>query len=275
MWNAVKMQMQVLLSRKSTLFSYFFMHVLVFANFIMNIKAYYGYDVSQMYNANKILLLADGSSIVGYYFMLFYPFFLVLPAAFSYMADAQSREIVFIQARSARRVYYIGKAAAVFLVTFLVFVIPLLLELVLNAAAFPNAMGDPYHNDVFTPSYNEVIQRWFFWKLWVKNQYAYIVLWCICFGAISGILAVFAMAVSTFRWFKFKIFIFIPVYAFFWILAALGQFCGIEVSAYYADYLRMFDISIKSWGSVPLLMAAVLFFSIMILVFKARKDELA
>lgn len=96
MWNAVKMQIHVLFRRKSAIVMYFLMYALISLNFYENVSEYHGYNIYNMFNPLKLLLLSYYGKW-GWYFAQYYPLLVVIPAAFSYYAGISSREIVFIQ----------------------------------------------------------------------------------------------------------------------------------------------------------------------------------
>lgn len=275
MWNAVTMQIKFLFSRKSTLLMYVFMYLLVFANFLLNMTRYWGSDVSVMYSGMKLLLLSDNNPL-SFYFLQYYPFLVVVPAAFSYLADANSREIVFLQARIGKKNYYASKAIAAFVVTFIVFAGPLLMEVLINAVVFPAAAkGDPITVDMFVPAYGEMVKNYLFFELWAWNQYVYPIVCNLLFGILSGILAVFALAVSTSRIMKFKVFVFIPVYALMYLLDTFGRLVSVDFSTYYFFYLRMNSIIPKNEWGLLLVSILILVVSVLIMTCKAERDELA
>lgn len=80
-----------------------------------------------------------------------------------------------------RKTYYISKMIATFLVTFIIFTVPLLVEILLNSIAIPaGAVGDPSNAEVFNLIYNEAV-NYLFCKLWFFNQYVYVIFMIVLF----------------------------------------------------------------------------------------------
>ncbi len=134
--RSIKMQTVVLSQKRGMMIMYFVMLALVMVNYCGNLIQYYGKDIMAMYHPMKLLTLNDYGPY-GFYLMQYLPLLVVVPAAFSYMSDRDSREIVFIQSKVGKANYYRGKYISVFLATFLVFTVPFLIEIVLNCIAFP------------------------------------------------------------------------------------------------------------------------------------------
>lgn len=239
MWNAVKMQIHVLFRRKSAIVMYFLMYALISLNFYENVSEYHGYNIYNMFNPLKLLLLSYYGKW-GWYFAQYYPLLVVILAAFSYYADISSREIVFIQTRMDRKTYYISKMIATFLVTFIIFTVPLLVEILLNSIAIPTeAVGDPSNAEVFNLIYNEAV-NYLFCKLWFLNQYIYVIFMIVLFGILSGCLACFSASLSMYGFCKFRVFIFLPVYVLLYVLTDLGNIVTIDIETNYFFYIRLF-----------------------------------
>ncbi len=275
LFYSIRMQMAVLSRKKGMIIMYLAMLALVVVNYGSNIINYYGKDLVAMYHPMKLTLLNDYGGY-GFLLMQYFPILVVIPAAFSYMSDRDSREIVFIQLKVGRGNYYWGKYISVFLITFLVFTIPPLVEIVLNCIAFPlSATGDPSNSDMYDVGYIESIGRYFLPLLWLRHPYAYTVLFTIIFGAVSGVLAGFALAISTLPFMRFKVYVFVPVYLLMDIIGRVGSLrTDITFSTSYFDYLRMLSSSHKSGVAYFALMVGIVIVSVLLLRYKSGKDEL-
>ena len=273
--KSIKMQMTVLLKRKSTIIMYFFMLFLVLYNFFKNIITYYGFDIMRLFHPMKVGIMSDYNAI-GFYFTEFYPLLVIIPAAFSFLIDRNSKEFVFIQSRVGKRNYYWGKLISVFLITFLVFTIPLFIEFILNCVAFPlSATGDPTAASLYDLGYIDSVRRYFFSSLYIFSPYLYNLFFIIVFGTFSGILATFVTAISTFKFMKFRIMIFIPVYMLLYIFTVIGTtFKGISFSTNYFNYLRMYNGVNKSGLAYFVFMITALDLSFLIMTLKSRRDNL-
>jgi hypothetical protein len=148
----------------------------------------------------------------------------VIPAGFSLINDINSREIIFIKSRVGVKNYYFGKIISAFLMTFLIFTVPFLIEIGLNMLAFPlSATGDPSNQPEYLMIY--AIKNYMFSDIYLQYPYLYAAIMVTFIGAVSGALGVFVVAISTFLS-KFKAFVFIPVYVLLYVLINVGEVTG-------------------------------------------------
>lgn len=269
------MQLKVIWERKIATITFFILLTLMLVNYFYNVFTYQGTDIIDMYHPMKLLTLSNYSEY-GFYLLQYYPLIVIIPAAFSFFADKQSQELIFIQSRVGAHHYYWGKILGVFLVTFFVFTVPFLVEIGLNSLAFPiTAMGDP--SNINTYELISAVNMYLFSNLYVYSPYLYAVFFTLVFGIFSGILAVFTVAISTFS-IKFKVLLFLPVYALLYLLGAIKQLIpAITVETNYFFYLAFYYPIRNSTESVITLfsfMIVVLVISILIVSIKLRKDVL-
>ena len=270
--QSIKMQIKVLSESKLTLLTFFVLFAWVLLNFLTNVFTYHGRDVLAMYHPMKILSLTWSGSY-NFYFRQYFPLLVILPAGFAYVSDRSSKSIAFILSRVGAKNYYLGKFIAVFIVTFTVFTIPFLIEVILNCLAFPlHAIGDPSNVGTYDASYQGWVKSYLVYKLYVFSPYIYAVLFIAMVGTISGSLAVFTVAVSTFSFMKFRIFLFLPVYSFLYILAYLRDWLHLKVSTNYFYYLSMFESGPKSGFGVIFITVFLLCTSLFIFLYKEWKD---
>lgn len=252
MWRCAKMQMSVLMKRKSAVIVYFLLLIIVMNNYFSNLNQYFGWDVSEMYHPVKILFLATYSRY-HVSFLQYFPLLVVIPAAFCFLNDRNTRELIFIQSRVGSKNYYFGTAIAVFLVTMAVFSIPFLIEIPLNYFVYPTkAIGEPSNVALYEDVYISSVKNYFFSTFYAYYPYLYSVFCILIFGAVAGILAVFAYTISTFAFVKFKIIVFLPVYV---LLQCLNL---IEIN--YIHYLQMFDGSEKMEWVMSFYVCCLLYF---------------
>lgn len=253
---------------------YFIMYILMLINFFGNVIQYYGWDIWNMYHPMKLIFLGENSSL-GFYFMQYYPFLVVLPAAFSYFSDRSSGELLFIETRTDMKKYYLGTMIATFATTFMIFTFPFFVEMILNGIAFPmEALGDPSNMQMFDPAYTEIIQRYLFHELWLFHPYVYTFAMIALFGVATGIFACFATAISMFGSVKFKILVFIPVYVLLYVVSFLQKSFNLDFTTNYFFYLRIFCMERLSEGAYMFLLAVVVMLTGVLLWIKMRKDEL-
>ena len=140
-------QTKFLLKSKEAMLTFVVLLVIVLSNFIGNVLEFQGMDVTAMYHPMKLLTLSynkslyDANTII--LFVQLYPILVAFPAGFSYIKECQMREELHLTSRMGKDIYYISKLVAAFLCTIVVFVVPFLLEIVLNCISFPlQAKGD-------------------------------------------------------------------------------------------------------------------------------------
>lgn len=274
MFKVAKMQMQVLFHRKSTVVMYFLMFFLILCNFYYNVYEFYGFESTGVVNPLKLLFLADASPLMlDRLFLQFYPFLVIIPSAFAFFADRKSRELLYIQSRSNRRDYYCGTILAVFVVTFVVFVIPMLCEVALNCIALPLTEGDPSHAGPFDATLIDRVSRYGFSKLWIASPVLYAIFRLILFGCVSAGLACLVAALSMFPIFTFRILMFIPVYVLLQLVMGIEKVMGLSVSTKYYDYIWLYQVDISEIGYIAFIVClyAVVF---ALLVIRTKIDEL-
>ncbi len=279
MWKSVKAQLYILFSRKSTCIMWFVMLVAMASHFMGNILKYYGYDASYMYNPLRLIYLGGNNyGRVGFLFMQYYPLLIVLPASFAYFADKKSRAIVFLQARTGRKGYYISRSISTFLVTFIIYALPLYIELALNILAFPVSLDTSIDSDnasIFDAVYKQYVQGYLLSDLWVYNKLLYMIVMIALFGIATSLLAVFAQCVSMVIRFKFSVFIFLTVYI---LLFAIGKIFGsidsIEWSSNYFEYISLADLSLGSSVAYIVFILMLAIVNVLMIMYIVHNDEI-
>lgn len=273
--NSISMQVNALVKRKNAVTVYFAMLILVLINYFGNVVRYRGSDVMTMVHPMKLVLLSDYSAL-GFFFMQYFPFVVIIPAAFSFFSDKDSKEITYIRSRVGARNYYYGKLIAVFIVTFFVFTIPLLIDVAINCIAFPmNATGDPSNLRSYDLTYIEGVWKYLFSDLYVFNSYLYTIAMTLLFGGICGVLATFCLATSMFSFMKYKIIAFLPVYALLYVLQiAVKSVEQIRFTSNYFEYLRFYTAYPKSEAAYILTAIVLLLICVLLVEIKSRKDTL-
>ncbi|GMQ57180.1 hypothetical protein AN1V17_15750 [Vallitalea sediminicola] len=273
--KSVRMQIKSILNHKEVFITMCILMLFVFINYFTNVLKYNGKDITDMYFPMKLLLLSSGSGAANYYFMQYFPLLVIIPVAFSYVYDRDSKEIIYIQSRVGLKHYYIGKIISVFLVAFFVFTIPFIIEIIINCIAFPiNATGDLSNANIYEKIYIDLVGNYFFYNLYVIHPYIYTFLVTLVFGLICGVLTVFVVAISMYN-IKFKILLFLPVYILLYGIGMIGHIVpSIKVSLSYFNYLSIFDCSKKSLIGYCLTIVLILLVSIVMIMTKSRKDSL-
>ena len=238
MWASFKEQFKILIKRKEAHFSFFIIMLLILANFVAKMNQYEGHDVKNMLNPFVLVLFSYiNASAYSFYLFQFLPFLIVLPAAFSLIDDLNSGEIVFLRSRLSSAQYVIGKALAVFCVTFIVFEIPFLLEIIMYAVSFPSeAMGFTEGWAIYDDVYIDYVGNILNSRLFIFSPMLFVLVNGIKISLFAAFFAVFSLAFSTLG-IKSKIFLFLPVYVVLYFVSYLPYFFALPFSTNYTDYL--------------------------------------
>lgn len=276
MIKSIKVQTQAILERKLAVVTFFLLVILVLINFTDNMfenrKIHY---VSQMYDLVKTSTLSFWS-LYGSGMMMYYPLIVVLPTSCTYLFDKNSKINIYMQMKIGKRKYLYGKAASVFLATFLIFTIPFLMEILLSCICFDvSSMGDPSNFDYLYWIEDE--NKLFLSGLWMSNRIIYAVLMIMLFGMVSGVLALFNFSLSILPIFKYKVFTFFPVFLLFEGLSIYSQVTAGN-TAYTTNYyyiLRMFTLSEKNYGVYAAFLIVLLVISFFLLYCGTKRDEIS
>lgn len=270
---SIKMQMAAMARKKETAITFFVLLMFVLVNFWGNIKenAGIGY-ISQMYDYIKVLTLSDYSR-TGYFLMEFFPLLAVMPTAYSYLVDRNTNIKTYIESRTGKRNYLYGKVISVFLITFLVFTIPFLIEVLMGGICFDiRSAGDPSNLGYFQTV--EWDGRLFLSGIFFANKIVYAVLCIVLFGIVSGVLAVFNFAVSTLKFMKYKIYTFFPIYILLFVMDVVENVMHLEFTMSYMFILRMFNVVSKNYAFYCAVLIVLIFISILLLERKLKRNEI-
>ncbi len=276
---SIKMQLSELFRKKTVVFTFFILLFFVLANFYQNMfhNLYQDEEVkyiSQMYDPIKLLTLSDWSTI-GYFMMEYYPLLVVLPTACAYLTDKNTKMKTYIVSRTGCKNYWYGKVISVFLITFFIFTVPFLMELLLECICFDmQSAGEPSNIDFIQTIERENL--YFLYQIGVPHKIIYAALLTVLFGIVSGILAVFNFAVSTLPFFKYKVFTFFPVYILFYLLSVLEKRLGLGYTLNYYFILRMFNVPAMKYNfsAYFIFLIILLFISLIFIKIKTIRDDL-
>ena len=244
MLHLISMQFQTICRKKGFQLTTFFLTV-----YTLGVTTLYAYEqrhlhVSSLFHpasVSAINVLCGESS----YFLLLFPFLVVLPASFSFLTDRNTNIQNILIGKVGKRNYYSSKLIAGFFATFLTFTIPFLLELVLNCIAFPSEAGRIMGN---WPIYSEYVTRnihdYLFGSFYLTSPYLCHIGTILMLGIFAGCGAIFVMGISTFR-IPYKALLFLPFYIFIqYIPMIAGNFVDYKVDL--TDYILVFGIASKS-----------------------------
>lgn len=264
--------------RRSVVLTFYFLLAFVLVHYVGNVLTYRGTDVVEMYHPMRLLTLSyDGeSNMMAVYLMYLYPFLLVFPTGFSFAEEQVSNTALFLASRAGVYRYRVYKVLTSFLVTFLVFTVPFLVEIPLNCLAFPiKAQGTLNLESIYDEEFVLGVQRYIGTWLYLCSPYLYAAAGTLLFGAISGLLAAFTTVFSMLVRVKYKVLLFLPAYVLL-NLPALGAtlFHIDDVSLYYLRYLLTFDDIAKCEAGYWALLAALALFVAAATALQKRRDWL-
>lgn len=242
---------------------------LVLLNYGLNIvREYNQVYVSQMFEISKILILSD-YSFVGYYFRILYPIILVLPSSSIFFYDRSTRMDNYILARCSKTKYFVGKVTAVFLVSFLLVTVPLLIELILSICALEiTACGDPSGFPIFESMKNDKLNLQLF-SLYSTNRLMYYFLGILILGFVSSILSVFNLTIASIGRIKYGFLTILPLY---FILLMIGRL-RFSFETNYVLILSLFNFIPMNYTFYAGILICMLLVSVCLLVIKVKNDE--
>lgn len=166
-FKATAAQIRFMLKQKSTVIVFGVLTAMMLINYMTNVITFQGWDVIEMYQPMKLLLLSWNRIIIGgdllLIFVQLYPLLVVCPAGFSLAKERQTGEDVLFAARMGNLQYRVSKCLAAFVVTAIVFSLPFLIEILLNCMAFPlQAQGDLSNWNYYDPAYRQGVEHYFF-----------------------------------------------------------------------------------------------------------------
>lgn len=275
MVQSIKMQSALLFRKKEFVFTFLLMLTLVLSNYFDNVFTYMGKDIVFEIMHPMTMTFFSGNSMLFYTFIGFYGLIVIMPACFSLFSDKTANQLIFIESRVGKKNYYFGKFVAVFLVTFVAFAVPAFIEIVLNSVAFSASSSYTITgSSVYDMLYIDFVNSIFWADLYVLNPYIYAVLSAVIFALASAVFACFTLMISTFSFVKFKIFLLLPSYVLLILISYIKSLIDLSFSSYYADYLAMFNGSVKNYFVFFIAILVIFVVSFAIYAFKAREDTL-
>lgn len=277
-WRVTMEQTRFLLRRKGALLTFYILLALVLSNFIQNVLAFEGRDVVNMYQPMKLLLISYNlgnfrASMVSFFIQIF-PILAVCPAGFALAREYQLGEHALIEARLGRRSYRMSKLTAAFLVTFLVFTLPFLLEIMLNCISFPLAAeGDLMNRGFYDEWYRQAVDNYLMSGLFWRSPYLYAVLGTLMLGFAAGLLGAFTVAFSALVKIRYNVFLFLPVFLLLRGSTLLASYWeDMPASVRWDDYLLLFNDQPKYGWFLPVMLLALTMFSIGAVYYSSRRD---
>lgn len=225
------------------------------------------------------------------YIALIFPFLVVLPYSLSFLNENKSGVVLYVQARGNRKTYYYSQLITCFIGTALVFLVPFLLNILLNAILFPvngndyistyNAYDSNWTDTIMGKGFYRatLFHGYLFKKIAIMHPQLYNVLYAFGIAIASGVMGMFTYAVSILLQ-KNTISLLIANYLFFSIFIVLdrvleeGNIFPVYINTNLTDYLSNGHFN---HGLVyPIYLLFLLFevvCSVLIIKSRLKKDE--
>ena len=229
----LKAQLELMLKRKGFVLSLSFGVIFSAVVYIIDCIMFFGEATFQVRAAKYMYLGSDliDAVIFEIYNSLF-PILAVLPFADTFFEEREQKTVEFCITRQSNNSYYFSKMLAVFISGFLIAVIPLLINYLLNFISFPlNSMIDATNfSKIQSGIYSSAIDTALFPEIFAKNIYLYNLIYLAVTSVTSGMIAVVVYQLSFF-YKKSRVFLLISFFVVYniamLILSALGlnEFC--------------------------------------------------
>jgi hypothetical protein len=266
--NIIKMQFRLMCNKKSFQLAFLINLIYILLTYLFYAWRQRGYDISTITSPSAIFPLNAGTEFFDIFINLV-PFIVVVPFSMSFIEDKSNLILPALQTRSGIKSYYYSKAVACFIGSFLIFLIPLLLSILLNNLTFPQSgitfLGDLYDINFDANIVGSRITKITNWKgIWFPNLFffnmeLYNILYAFIFSVSMGLLGIFAYALS-FMIKKQKIMLLLPVYLLLITFNILDQF--LENVVPFTCYKVFQYITINdTYGKNPIFL--IVFFSVL------------
>lgn len=239
-FKAIRTQAVYLLFSNGAMITFSLLLILVLMNFINNVNEFKGYDRVEMYQPMKMLLLSYNhtyyNSSLALVLIQLVPLVVCLPAGLSLVNELHNGEAILAVSRLGARIYIWSKIIAAFMVTFVVFFVPFLIEIVLNSLSFPlNAIGDFLNWGTYSPYTLGGTKEYTLPWLYSLSPYLYAGICTLLFGAFTGLLSAATVAVSALWKPKYKVTLILPAFLFLQATLYLGSGAG------WHNYIMLFN----------------------------------
>lgn len=280
--KATRAQIRSMLRQRGAILTFCLLLTLAMTTYIDNILEFRSLDVLSMYHPMKILTLSYNRAIFNGSIMtlnvMLFPLLVCVPAGLSLAKEQQTGEDVLLAARLGNRVYLWSKLLAVITVTWIVFSLPFLIELLLNCIAFPlQASGDLWNQNVYGTERATRFQYIFFRDFSLHFPYLYAVVGTLLFGLAAGLLAGFTTALSALVRVKYRVFLILPVFLLLYgtdlLSLTLENRYGCAAFRWHY-YLFFFQDEPKSTLIPILITIGLLAFTLLGILWGSRKDRL-
>ena len=212
MFRSILTQLRVMLNKRGFQVSFSAVMVICLGEVILNCygfkgmrgwdDGFVGNDPSSAITTFEAFILCQSSNLLDLLELLF-PFLCLLPFSFSLLTDKTTNTDVLFCAYEGKRRYVISKIIAVFVGSFIIFMIPLCIEILVNYIIFDNSMGA----NIFDPNWR--FTGWGvgrvtdypgapFGDILAMSPLLFSLLYAFFFSVMGGVFGVFGLACSVF-----------------------------------------------------------------------------
>lgn len=294
MLRSVWTQTKLMFNKKSFMISFTLMMIICTAEVVFNAygitimrsddDGFVGNDPSSVVSSFEAFILCISSNLLNYIELLF-PFICALPFSFSILTDKIENTDTLLCAYSGKRNYIISKIVAVFIGSFVIFFVPLMINDILNYLIFDNSMGANLFNSNWRFNGWGVMRATDypnapFGDLLAASPFAYSALHAAMFSLMAGVFGVLALACSVFCR-KNKVIAFAPGFLIINILQFLEnynmnssietKYTAVDPFLYVTYYYCDGRIGMN-YGAFFIALGLIVVISSAILLFGGRKD---
>lgn len=217
-------QIQTLFKKKEFYISTALFSVFVILNYVYYVKQTHGCGMDQLMAPYEYDALSDWGNFEWYFRELF-PFIAVIASGFGFYNDYRSGEGILMECRMGQKKYYVTKCIAIFVVGMSAFVIPFLGGLLLDALTFPDTLGYPQRETVYSAYYYAHSDSMGYGNLYLTMPWLYHIGEILSKGIMVGMISVF-VSLFAFFGFRYKILFFLPFYLFTFLLDIAEKLTG-------------------------------------------------
>ena len=259
------------LSGKGAITTFTILCAMVILNYLNNIRSYSGCDIALMYDSVK-LILPSFNNAYGWaqYLMIFsflFPILVIMPSGFTYINDEKTGIAIYSISRIGIKKYISVKVISGFIATFVVFLIPLLIDFFLTYTTFPrDASCDLSNWGCYSEEYALMIDNYWGSNIFLRHKIIYTIYGIIRICFLAGFFGVFPIALSYFYSFRFRFFLFFPCFILIngtVYLNTLFYEKGLSLDIY--SYVLIFNDDNKLWLIFYLYIAMVLLADIVLI----------
>lgn len=223
---------------------------------IYNVFKSWGIQGSDIASPYAQYVLCDANSYSSIITIVF-PFFVILPFALCHSIDKnKDTHIFYVSSRCTRRDYFISQAITVFIGTFIVMAVSLILNIILNYIIFPDNglipdWGATYSDNLLdsVTGSNSIVEYWhkgvYLKELFFNNSFLHNILFAFNAALFGGILALFAYSCSLYIESK-SIFVFMPAFILIQVLNMLSSV--VYTHPELIGHVRLFMVSYITTG---------------------------